>query len=450
MRFAAHFAKWILERTPTSVQFAGWIPGSLRKLAEQIDAQIQLWAIETVARLPLKELEELQSKKLSRIIWHAIRTVPYWHHWGTKLAWRESFIEEFRRLPIHSRGDLRIIPRKYLSAVNISQERFIAKTTSGSTGEPFFFYQDRAQDPRRLANIFFEFKLQNSVLQKPILIIGIAAHTWLDLLGWRFPTLDIEDAEKRKELYRFMNTEHPQHMIGTPSLLKRLAEVLILDSQPAPKFKAIQYTGELFPENQKKSLEEFFGCRIFGQYGSQECSRIGIECIEGNFHTCPWLNYIEIIDDNGKTLPTGQSGRIVVTFFENQVMPFIRYELGDRGSLSNERCSCGLTTAVIHFSGRKPDSIVTLSGKTIALLTITTQITNRFTNEIRHLQLEQTSPSHIVFRFVAASLMNEEKERELRAFINQIGDHELGWSIKAVEAIPPNESGKTPIFIKSF
>jgi acyl-coenzyme A synthetase/AMP-(fatty) acid ligase len=46
--------------------------------------------------------------------------------------------------------------------------------------------------------------------------------------------------------------------------------------------------------------------------------------------------------------------------------------------------------------------------------------------------------------------MNEEKERELRAFINQIGDHELGWSIKAVEAIPPNESGKTPIFIKSF
>jgi phenylacetate-CoA ligase len=46
-------------------------------------------------------------------------------------------------------------------------------------------------------------------------------------------------------------------------------------------------------------------------------------------HLCEDLTYFEFLDETGAPVPAGQPGRVVVTDLMGDVMPFIRYDLGD-------------------------------------------------------------------------------------------------------------------------
>ena len=60
--------------------------------------------------------------------------------------------------------------------------------------------------------------------------------------------------------------------------------------------------------------------------------------------------WVEIIDDNQKTLDSGKIGNIVVTDFDNLVMPFIRYEIGKTGMIDYRRCKCGKFLPRLFFT----------------------------------------------------------------------------------------------------
>jgi phenylacetate-CoA ligase len=61
---------------------------------------------------------------------------------------------------------------------------------------------------------------------------------------------------------------------------------------------------------------------------------------------------IEIVDADGKRVPDGTFGRILLTDLLNYNMPFVRYEIGDSGRLVHERCACGLETPRLYLEGR--------------------------------------------------------------------------------------------------
>lgn len=65
---------------------------------------------------------------------------------------------------------------------------------------------------------------------------------------------------------------------------------------------------------------------------------------------------LEIADDNGVRLRDGVRGRIVVTYFENRYMPFVRYDTGELGLYSSKECPCGKKLFVPEV--RKPSRAV--------------------------------------------------------------------------------------------
>jgi phenylacetate-CoA ligase len=54
--------------------------------------------------------------------------------------------------------------------------------------------------------------------------------------------------------------------------------------------------------------------------------------------------FVEVLDDDGRTLRDGEVGEVVATTFGVEAMPVIRYRTGDCAALFREPCSCGRTT----------------------------------------------------------------------------------------------------------
>ena len=52
----------------------------------------------------------------------------------------------------------------------------------------------------------------------------------------------------------------------------------------------------------------------------------------------------QIVDENGKSLPDGQWGELIITTVDMELFPLIRYKTGDKARFLKEDCACqGLT-----------------------------------------------------------------------------------------------------------
>lgn len=77
------------------------------------------------------------------------------------------------------------------------------------------------------------------------------------------------------------------------------------------------------------------------------------------FH--PTKPLIEIVDNNGNTLPMGEFGEIVHTDIKKKAFPVIRYKTGDIGMLTEEKCPCG-NDLLLTFEGKKETDFVAIPG----------------------------------------------------------------------------------------
>jgi phenylacetate-CoA ligase len=99
--------------------------------------------------------------------------------------------------------------------------------------------------------------------------------------------------------------------------------------------------GVLFPEIRAR-IEKIFQVPIFDCYGSREVGDIACNCEKSyELHLIPNIHYLEIVDNIGKEVNTGESGEIIITLLTNYTMPLIRYKIEDRGILSKKECNCG-------------------------------------------------------------------------------------------------------------
>jgi len=99
-------------------------------------------------------------------------------------------------------------------------------------------------------------------------------------------------------------------------------------------------TSEVLTSGDRQLLEDTFSCKVFDEYGCGEVGTIAHECEYGVRHINVENVIVEVVDDNGIPVPSGNSGELVVTDLTGQ-MPLIRYRLKDYGSIAVEKCKCG-------------------------------------------------------------------------------------------------------------
>ena len=139
----------------------------------------------------------------------------------------------------------------------------------------------------------------------------------------------------------------PHLLAATPSDLFELCEALD-DDLTELGLRAVCVHSEPISRDERRHLEQRFGCPVAANYYCNEVWAIGAECSHGALHQFPDSTVLEIADDAGRPVPRGELGNVLVTSLHNRVQPFIRYRLGDLASWETEEqsCACGLKLEV--------------------------------------------------------------------------------------------------------
>jgi phenylacetate-CoA ligase len=156
---------------------------------------------------------------------------------------------------------------------------------------------------------------------------------------------------------------HPTTIVGVPTLILKLAQFLIsrgVDPRGTTVNKLI-CIGEPIRDRSMGLLrvgamiEELWGARAFSTYASSETITSFCECVcQCGGHLHPELAIIEIVNDEGLSLPVGEVGEIVITPLNMEGMPLLRYRTGDVSFLIDSPCECGRSSPRIGpILGRK-------------------------------------------------------------------------------------------------
>ncbi|MEN8908021.1 MAG: hypothetical protein ABF289_18870 [Clostridiales bacterium] len=168
-------------------------------------------------------------------------------------------------------------------------------------------------------------------------------------------TISINKLKIRKETikYYLMTLEEfkAEWIFTQPSFAFYLANVLEEMSLKLPEsIKYIELAGEFLEKSQKKKIEEILKVKVSNHYGSTETNAIALECKNGNLH-CVEGNVLVEITDKDKNCMFNKEGNVCVTTLNNFYMPFIRYEIGDRGILyDGKKCSCRNSSPILELT----------------------------------------------------------------------------------------------------
>lgn len=148
----------------------------------------------------------------------------------------------------------------------------------------------------------------------------------------------------------------------------------------------------------KAVFTRVWGAGCLDHYGSKEGGQLAYSCPSGQgMHINAESVLIEIVDKDGRAVPEGTEGRVVMTPFVSTAQPLIRYDQGDIAKFGAP-CSCGRGLPVI----------AAISGRTLAIFTHPDgrQVAKMLTEDTRnHLrasfwQIAQVGPLDFEIRYV--------------------------------------------------
>lgn len=176
-----------------------------------------------------------------------------------------------------------------------------------------------------VANLFMAGNLWTSFL---------AASEALEKLGCiKLPIAGNVDPES---IMAYLQMFKPTVLLGLPSLLVRLAELLEEKGQKL-EVRTVLYGGEAMSREARVYLQSVLGAPTVASagYASVDAGPVGYQTLDlpvGHHHLLYGYQFLEFLDpDSGVPVEDGQVGEIVVTCLGRRLMPLIRYRTGDLG-----------------------------------------------------------------------------------------------------------------------
>ncbi len=163
-------------------------------------------------------------------------------------------------------------------------------------------------------------------------------------------------------------------IVAVPSFIVKLieyAEQNHIDYKNSPLKKALcigenvrTINLELNPIGQR--INSKWNLELYSTYASSEMQTAFTECACGcGGHQHSELVIIEVLDDYGNAVNTGELGELVITTLGIEGMPLLRYQTGDLCYIIDEPCACGRNSLRISpIAGRK-SHMVKLKGTTL-------------------------------------------------------------------------------------
>lgn len=434
-----------------------WIVGSLVEPAWDLyEGSARLHTYRELARNQFDSpaaLAARQAERLNAVVRHAAVASPF-HRLRLDAAGIDPggvrSISDLRALPLLTKADVRGHLEEIL-ATTCRRRDLVPAKTGGSTGTPLQVYCDRRGIELRQGAALLADTWSGWRLGQPI------AAVWGNPPRIRTLRNRLRRALKDRILYldtMCLNEAAVREFVAgwrrlRPGLLYGHAHSLYLlagmldEMGEVLRPRGVVATSMMLMQPEREVIERVFALPVTDRYGCEEVSLIACECEQhAGLHINAEHVAIEVLRDDGTSCAPGEEGRIVVTEFINLGMPMLRYEVGDRGVLADQLCSCGRPYPLLRtVTGRTADFLVAADGSRVAGISLIEITLTRYPG-IAQLQVVQEEVGRIDLNVVRAAGWDESVADALvREFRESLGSG-LSVVLHFREAIPPEPNGK--------
>jgi phenylacetate-CoA ligase len=315
----------------------------------------RLAGMHRVEKLEPEQIRDFQWKKLKALLEYSARHVPYYRDVFKRLDAEPGDIKtrkDLESFPVLRKDDIRANPEALISEI-YPKKRLDPDSTGGSTGKNlYFFVCKEANEARRANNIRQNRWIGVELGDKIAYLWGTAfdlerarkisnavrsyvSNTML-LSAYQMDRDTLGDYVKK--LRRFK----PDMMVGYPSALSHFAASLVAAGEKGIRPGAVLLSGETLYDHQREVMEKAFQAQVYNHYGCREFGAIARECRQRKgLHIAAERVLLEV-NPVTRSSAGERLSELLVTDLDSFGMPFIRYAIEDMGSITWDKCPCGL------------------------------------------------------------------------------------------------------------
>lgn len=324
---------------------------------------------------PPERIAELQTRRLRALLRHAGQHVPYYRELFAQHGFDPAAVrgpQDLQALPLLSKAEIRAHSDRLRAD---DAQRLARFNTGGSSGEPLIFYIGAERVSHDVAAKWRATRWWDvDIGDREIVVWGSPielgsqdrARQLRDQLMRTelLPAFEMSDSKVDAFIAR-IRRRRPAMLFGYPSAISHIARRAQLTGQRLDDLgvRVVFVTSERLYDHQRETITRSFGAPVANGYGGRDAGFIAHACPQGSMHITAEDIVVEIVDEQGRVLPAGQAGEIVVTHLATRDYPFIRYRTGDVGTLHDGHCTCGRGLPVLaDIQGRTTDFVVAADG----------------------------------------------------------------------------------------
>ena len=402
---------------------------------------------------PADKLQTLQAERLRALLVDVGHHVPYY---------RDLFrVHGFDPAQVTSVADLQRLPyltkpmiRAHTEQLKHERAQGLARfNTGGSSGEPLIFFIGNERVSHDVAAKWRATRWWGVDIGDPEIVVWgspIELGSQDHLRAWRdkllrtelLPAFAMSEA-RLNEFIAAIRRRRPKMLFGYPSALSHIARHAdkLGKRMDDCGIEVAFVTSERLYDDQRAVISRVFGCKVANGYGGRDAGFIAHECAAGGMHLSAEDIVVEIVDREGRVLPPGEPGEIVITHLATKDFPFIRYRTGDVAVLGTEPCACGRSLPLLkEIQGRTTDFVVAADGTVMHGLALVYIL--RDLPEVQQFKILQESLLLTRILVVTETTVGIAFEAGIvHRMKARLGD-QVEVRVERVAKIPPEKSGK--------
>lgn len=387
-----------------------------------------------------EKAKQLKEAHLKSLINHAVKTTPFYKAYS-----ETTNLSDF---PVIRKTIIQENFKNFQSSEFIDKENFKV-STSGSTGVPFFLFQNKNKRNRNHADALYFYDQSNFKIGNRLYELEV----WRDhnkkenLKSWlqnivQFDISRLTDQRIKKFLRILKTDKQSKTILGFASALEMIAQYLEKKNlfYKDLKIESVIANSEYLSTYTKTTLGKHLNTTILSRYSSEEIGIIAQQTLNApNSFIINHASYqVELLNlDNDLPAKPGEFGRIVLTDLFNYAMPIIRYDTGDIAKFGEDKNGVIVFTQI---DGRKMDLIYDSKGNMLSSFVVYTKFYKYYHLLKQYQFIQQGEKEYEVKLNLQDS--NFQFEHELIADIKSDFGDDATVTITYVDEIPALSSGK--------
>lgn len=420
------------------------------RFSENFDRTLADW--ERTVNGPLLHLRAEQRERLDRIVRHAREHVPFYRELpppSQKYDPQAAIAATLATIKPLDKGVYRDRWREFL-ATNVPAHRRVRISTSGTTGTALRLFATPERVAESFAAVWRQRRAFGANLEDPNITFNgrmIVPFRQQRPPFWRrnayagqtlFSVYHMSHANMPAYVDAVHNTP-ARYAQGYPSALHLVARAMLAEKRPLPtgRLVAVFTSSESLLEFQRDVIEEAFGAPVRDHYAASELAVSMTACAQNRLHVD--MEYCIVEVEPAEETEAWVRGPLLVTGLGNDALPFLRYRIGDMGTLAKTPCPCGRPgDSFLEIEGRVEDYVATPDGRLVGRL----DHIFKQQSSVAEAQIVQDRPDRIRVFVVASPVWHDGSEALLIQEIRKRLGDEISIAIEQVLAIPREPNGK--------